>query len=107
MLHESVRVKPAAILVQASSLSWSGGPDRCMRVLDQKPLALHCLERVRRLFPRVPIRVVAPMFDAGNLDGIASSVGDCSTSYGFDDKPLHRMIAAVRDLPEDALVLRI
>jgi 2-polyprenyl-3-methyl-5-hydroxy-6-metoxy-1,4-benzoquinol methylase len=107
MLRESLGARPAAILVQASSLSWSGGPDRCMRVLDKKPLALRCLERARRLFPHVPIRVVAPQFDSGGLDEIASSVADCRASYGFDDRPLNRMIAAVRDLPDDALVLRI
>jgi 2-polyprenyl-3-methyl-5-hydroxy-6-metoxy-1,4-benzoquinol methylase len=111
MLRESAGgsadIGPAAILVQASSLSWSGGPDRCMRVLDGKPLALRCLERARRLFPRVPIRIVAPKFDSGNLDEMASGIENCLASYGFDDRPLNRMIAAVTDLPGDARVLRI
>jgi 2-polyprenyl-3-methyl-5-hydroxy-6-metoxy-1,4-benzoquinol methylase/spore coat polysaccharide biosynthesis protein SpsF (cytidylyltransferase family) len=107
MLCESSRPGPAAILVQASSLSWSGGPDRCMRVLDGKPLVLHCLERARRVFPGVPIRIVAPQFDRGGLDGIASSVENCQAAYGFDDKPLKRMVAAVHDLADDALVLRV
>jgi 2-polyprenyl-3-methyl-5-hydroxy-6-metoxy-1,4-benzoquinol methylase len=107
MFRESLGTRPAAILVQASSLSWSGGPDRCMRVLDEEPLALRCLERARRLFPDVPIRIVAPQFDSGGLDEIASRIENCRTSYGFDDKPLNRMIAAVADLPDNALVLRI
>ena len=38
MLRESLGLSLAAILVQASSLSWSGGPDRCMRRLDGEPL---------------------------------------------------------------------
>ena len=107
MLRGSHGVGPAAILVQASSLSWSGGPDRCMRLLDGKPLALHCLERLRRLFPRTPIRIVAPKFDFGNLDAMASGIENCRVSYGFDDKPLNRMIAAVGDLPGRALILRL
>ena len=107
MFGASHKAGLSAVLVQASSLSWSGGPDRCMRELDGKPLALSCLERVRALFPAVPIRVVAPQFDSGNLDAIASAVTNCRVSYGFDDKPLHRMIAAVKDFPDDALVLRL
>jgi len=107
MLCEPFGLSPAAILVQASSLSWSGGPDRCMSVLDGKPLALRGLERARQLFPGVPIRVVAPEFDRGGLDCLASSVEGCQAFYSFDDKPLKRMIAAVHDLADDALVLRI
>lgn len=107
MLCEPFGLGPAAILVQASSLSWSGGPDRCMRVLDGKPLVARSLERARRLFPRLPIRIVAPEFDRGGLDDIAASVEGCQASYGFDDRPLKRMIAAVHDLADEALVLRI
>jgi 2-polyprenyl-3-methyl-5-hydroxy-6-metoxy-1,4-benzoquinol methylase len=98
---------PAAILVQASSRSWSGGPDRCMRVLDGKPLLVRTLERARALFPQAPIRIVAPQFDRGGLDAIASCVGGCQIEYGFDEKPLKRMIGAVRTLGDNAIVLRI
>ena len=107
MLRETLGVGPAAILVQASSLSWSGGPDRCMRRLDGKPLVTRCLQRARRLFPDVPICVVAPEFDSGGLDQIASSVENCRVSYGFNDRPLNRMVAVVRDLPDNALILRV
>ena len=107
MICESFGLSPAAILVQASSLSWSGGADLCMRVLDGKPLVERCLERARRLFPDVPIRVVAPEFDRGGLNGIASSVVNCQATYSFDDKPLKRMIAAVDDLADDQWILRI
>lgn len=107
MLCEPFGFGPAAILVQASSLSWSGGRDRCMSALDGKPLVLRSLERARRLFPSVPIRVVAPEFDRGGLDGLASSVEGCHVGYSFDDKPLKRMIAAIHDLSDDALILRI
>jgi 2-polyprenyl-3-methyl-5-hydroxy-6-metoxy-1,4-benzoquinol methylase len=107
MFGESQETGLSAVLVQASSLSWSGGPDRCMRVLDGKPLVLRCLERVRRLFPAVPIRVVAPGFDAGNLDSLVGQIANASVSYSFDDKPLHRMVAAVQGLADTALVLRL
>lgn len=98
---------PAAILVQASSLSWSGGPDRCMRVLDGKPLLVRTLERARALFPQAPIHIVAPQFDRGGLDSIASVVEGCKVEYGFDDSPLKRMIGAVGSLGDNAIVLRI
>src|SRR5882762_2988966 len=70
-------LSPAAILVQASSLSWSGGPDRCMRELDGKPLLLRTLERARALFPQAPIHILAPEFDRGGLDFIAANVTVC------------------------------
>jgi 2-polyprenyl-3-methyl-5-hydroxy-6-metoxy-1,4-benzoquinol methylase len=98
---------PAAVLVQASSRSWSGGSDRCMRVLDGKPLVLKCLERARSLFPGAQIALVAPAFDHGGLDRIGLAVENCRVSYGFDDRPLARLVAAVEDLPEDAQVLRV
>ncbi len=98
---------PAAILVQASSRSWSGGTDRCMHPLDGKPLVLRTLERARALFPRTPIRLCAPEFDRGGLDSIAAAVAGCTVRYGFDAKPLQRMIAATGDLDDDATILRI
>jgi 2-polyprenyl-3-methyl-5-hydroxy-6-metoxy-1,4-benzoquinol methylase len=98
---------PAAILVQASSLTWGGGRERCMLMLDGKPLLQRTLERARSLFPETPIRIVAPEFDRGGLDAIAATVARTSVSYRFDDKPLARMIDAVRNIADDALVVRI
>jgi len=102
-----VRITPAAILVQASSLTWAGGRERCMLLLDGKPLLQRTLERARSLFPEVPVRIVAPEFDRGGLDAIAATVSRSSVSYGFDEKPLERMVDAVRDLTEDDLIIRI
>jgi len=107
MALEPGRAGPDAILVQASSLSWSGGPDRCMRMLDGKPLLLRTLERARGLFPRAPIHLLAPQFDRGGLDAIAAAVPGCHAQYGFDDKPLKRMTAAIAALTDAALVLRL
>src|SRR5258706_4364772 len=98
---------PAAILVQASSLTWGGGRERCMLVLDGKPLLLRTLERARKLFAMVPIRSMALGFDRGGLDASASTTDRCRVSYGFDDKPLKRMIEGTRDLGSDAVVVRI
>ncbi len=95
------------ILVQASSLSWSGGPDRCVRLLDGKTLVVRSLERLSRLFPGTPIRIVAPEYDSGGLDDAAKSVPNCSASYAFDDKPLKRLLRATANLDDDALVLRV
>jgi hypothetical protein len=107
MRAESSPLNADALLVQASSRSWSGGTDRCMRLLDGKPLLLRTLERGRRLFPQASIRILAPEFDRGGLDHIASSVDDCQIDYGFDDKPLKRMTSSTRDLGDDAVVLRV
>lgn len=98
---------PAAILVQASSLTWAGGRDRCMLVLDGKPLLLRTLERARESFPQARIHILAPGFDRGGLDAVASAMDGCRVSYSFDDKPLKRMIEATRDLGGEAVVVRI
>jgi 2-polyprenyl-3-methyl-5-hydroxy-6-metoxy-1,4-benzoquinol methylase len=103
----SVNTCPAAILIQASSRTWGGGRDRCLLLLDGRPLLLHTLERARELFPDAPIHIVAPGFDRGGLDTITAKVDRCSASYGFDDKPLKRMTEVTRDLPDESIVLRI
>ena len=107
MIRAQLAGAPAAILVQASSRSWAGAANLCMRKLDGKPIFLHTLERLRNLFPRAVIRVVAPEFDRGGLDFAANAIGDCEVQYSFDDNPLQRMIAAVRELADDAIVLRL
>lgn len=78
-----------------------------MRLLAGKPLLVHTLERLRRAYPATPIVIAAPAFDAGNLDAFADAVPGCAVRYGFDDKPLLRMVAATEALDADAVVVRL
>lgn len=96
------------ILVQASSRSWGGGEDFCLREFDGAPAVAHLIAAAHRRFPETPIRVLAPEFDSGGrLSDIASAAeGDVRALYGFDASPLDRMLMATRALEEEEYVLR-
>jgi SAM-dependent methyltransferase len=97
------------IVVQASSRSWAGGEDLCMRQFDGVPAVAHTVRAARRHFPDTPLRLVAPAFDRGGpFDAIAAQDGeDTEALYGFDASPLDRILMAVEPLPDEALVLRV
>ncbi len=97
------------IVVQASSRSWAGGEDLCMRQFDGVPAVAHTVRAARRNFPDTPLRLVAPAFDRdGPFDAIAAQNGnDAQAVYGFDASPLDRILMAVESLPDEALVLRV
>jgi glutamate-1-semialdehyde 2,1-aminomutase len=99
---------PGAILVQASSRSWAGGEDYCLREFDGLPAVAHTIAAARQRFPETPIRIIAPEFDrGGRLDGVArAATGDVQALYGYDHSPLDRMLMATSELSEDDLVLR-
>lgn len=99
---------PAAILVQASSRSWSGGEDYCLREFDGMPAVAHTIAAARRRFPGTPIFILAPEFDdGGRLEDVALAAGrDVRTLYGFDSSPLDRMLVATSGLSDGDLVLR-
>lgn len=100
---------PALILVQASSRSWAGGEDFCLREFDDSPAVAHTIAAARRRFPRTPICVIAPEFDrGGRLEAIVDRLdGDVHVRYGFDASPLDRMLAATEHLADGAFVLRV
>ncbi|MGO9205727.1 MAG: methyltransferase, partial [Candidatus Limnocylindrales bacterium] len=56
---------PALILVQASSRSWAGGEDFCLREFDGSAAVAHTVRAAHGRFPETPIRVIAPAFDRG------------------------------------------
>ncbi len=101
--------RPAQILVQASSRSWSGGEDFCLRELDGSSALAHTIRSAGSAFPETPICVIAPAFDrGGRLDEIVAGLdGDVRVVYGFDASPLDRMLMATEHLPDGALVLRL
>lgn len=100
---------PALILVQASSRSWAGGEDFCLREFDGSAAVAHTVRAAHGRFPETPIRVIAPAFDrGGRLDEIVAGMdGDIRVLYGFDASPLDRMLMAVERLPDNALLLRV
>jgi 2-polyprenyl-3-methyl-5-hydroxy-6-metoxy-1,4-benzoquinol methylase len=102
-------MKPAIVLVQASSRSWGGGINLCMNPINGVPALSHTLVRLREYFPASEIVIVAPEFDAGNLDAFVNLTRQPAVSvyYGHDASPLLRMVAATSKLPEDSWVIRV
>jgi len=100
---------PTMILVQASSRSWAGGEDFCLREFDGAPAVAHTLAAARERFPATPICVIAPEFDrGGRLEAVVGgSTGDVQIVYGFDASPLDRMLLATEHLADSDLVLRV
>ena len=83
-------------IVQASSLSWSGGRDICMNLVNGLPVVSHTIKRILQNFPHSQVVIAAPAFDeGGSLSAIARSFGIAvRVFYGFDRSPLLRMLAA-------------
>jgi 2-polyprenyl-3-methyl-5-hydroxy-6-metoxy-1,4-benzoquinol methylase len=100
---------PELVLVQASSRSWAGDEDYCLRELEGAPLVAHTIRAAQRCFPETPVRILAPAFDrGGRIDEIAQSAeGEVGVLYGFDASPLDRMLMAVEGLPAEAYVMRV
>ena len=107
--HVAGQSEPALILVQASSRSWAGGEDFCLREFDGAPAVGHTLAAARDRFPATPICVIAPAFDrGGRLQAIVDRFGgDVQVLYGFDASPLDRMLLATERLADSDLVLRV
>jgi 2-polyprenyl-3-methyl-5-hydroxy-6-metoxy-1,4-benzoquinol methylase len=100
---------PALILVQASSRSWAGGEDFCLREFEGAPAVGHTITAAHQRFPQTPICVIAPEFDrGGRLEPIVNgSEGQVQVLYGHDSSPLDRMLVATEQLADSALVLRV
>ena len=98
------------IIIQASSRSWSGGPDLCMNLVEGCSTVFHTVERALTAFPGSSLVVAAPGFDRdGALDGLAQQFppSPVRLHYGQDDSPLDRMLAATIELPDNAYLVRI
>lgn len=96
---------PAAVVVQASSRSWSGGADLCMNLMGEFPVIRHTVERLRSSYDRIII--AAPEFDRGGLDFLNDPGNDLHIHYGQDESPLQRMVIATGGLREDDYILRL
>lgn len=98
------------IIIQASSRSWSGGPDLCMNLVEGRLAVVHTVERALSAFPGSPLVVAAPGFDRGGaLEGLPQQFPPSRVRlhYGQDDNPLDRMLAATADLPDNDYLVRI
>jgi len=93
------------ILLQASSRTWSGGPDYCLAEVDGRPAIETTLGVLREEFQRDEITIIAPEFDhGGELERLRDGL---PISYSHDASPLDRMIDATTDLEPGEHVLRV
>jgi 2-polyprenyl-3-methyl-5-hydroxy-6-metoxy-1,4-benzoquinol methylase/spore coat polysaccharide biosynthesis protein SpsF (cytidylyltransferase family) len=98
------------VIVQASSMSWSGAPDLCMNEVDGVPVVWRTVEKVLKELDAAHVIVAAPSSDAAGPFAAAPSkfaAGRVSMHFGQDESPLARMIAATRALDPGADILRV
>lgn len=108
MNHEIERIK--RVLVQASSLSWSGEKDECCEPWGNSIKLVETLKKLSKYFEPQKIQIIAPKFDElGTLEQLISKSGmDLrKSSYSHDNSPLLRMVESVSDLDNEDFVLRI
>jgi len=107
---ESPLMTQPIFIVQASSRSWSGGPDLCMNPVEGQPAVVRTIARALEVFPKSRLIVVAPEFDReGSLDKlVAEQFGQrVQIHYGQNDSPLNRMLAATASLPDETYLIRV
>jgi len=96
--------------VQASSTSWSGGKDYCIKMLDGHPVIYWTLKKIIDNALNLAITIIAPEFDRGGsldvLPGLLKN-GEIKLFYGFDGSPLDRLIGAFRDLEDNNYIVRV
>lgn len=111
--EKEVNMKKIIILIQASSTSWSGGEDICMRNIDGNPAVLHTIDQASLYFPDYPITVIAPEFDRnGKLNTIIEDFNkqngkQVNITFSHNDSPLSRMVAACEHLDDNDIVIRV
>lgn len=99
------------IIVQASSVSWSGGSDLCMNKMDDRPIVYWTIHALIARFggSAQEIWLIAPSFDQGGLDFLADAFSSYKVKiyYGNDDSPLLRMVEASKVLSDSDLIVRV
>jgi 2-polyprenyl-3-methyl-5-hydroxy-6-metoxy-1,4-benzoquinol methylase len=96
-------------IVQASSLSWSGGQDICMNEVKGKPAVYHTVNRILTHFPDSKVVVAAPEFDqTGTLPKVLAPLGPrVVIFFGFTYSPLLRMVEAAETHFDGDAFLRV
>jgi ubiquinone/menaquinone biosynthesis C-methylase UbiE len=98
------------VLIQASSLSWSGEKDECCEPWGQSIKVIETVRKLSKFFSNNDIQIIAPKFDrVGTLEEIISTSGIviAQPTYSHDNSPLLRMVESTSDLNEDDYILRI
>jgi 2-polyprenyl-3-methyl-5-hydroxy-6-metoxy-1,4-benzoquinol methylase/spore coat polysaccharide biosynthesis protein SpsF (cytidylyltransferase family) len=98
------------LIVQASSRSWSGGPDLCLNPVEGTPAVAHTISRILEAFPQSHLIVAAPDFDRGGaLDALVAQwpAERVQMHYGQDDSPLNRMLVATSGLSDTDYLVRV
>lgn len=98
------------IIVQASSRSWQGGRDLCMKEVEGKPALIYNIDRLFCFFSNPKVIVAAPEFDkGGHLDQLfcPSRESRVSVIYAADASPLKRMIVATEHLENNDYIIRV
>jgi 2-polyprenyl-3-methyl-5-hydroxy-6-metoxy-1,4-benzoquinol methylase/spore coat polysaccharide biosynthesis protein SpsF (cytidylyltransferase family) len=95
------------VVVQASSRSFGGGLDMCVNIAAGRPVVGWTMDRVRETFGDANLILAAPAFDAGGaLPRLAATHG-VTVVCAHDNSPLARLILAVKDLPDEAVIVRV
>src|SRR5262249_28156839 len=98
------------VIVQASSMSWSGAPDMCMNEVDGVPVVWQTVGKILAEIEGSRAILAAPSTDASGAFADAASRcpgGRVATFFGHDESPLARMGAATAPLDADVHVLRV
>lgn len=97
------------VIVQASSISWSGGRDYCMVVVENHPVVYWTVKRVFDTIPASEVIIAAPSFDRGGLEFLKQSFpkNKISVFYGHDASPLNRILDACSDMRDVDYIIRV
>ena len=100
------------IVIQASSTSWSGGQDDCLKILNGKTILENTIDKIINDFDEQinKIWIIAPEFDSGGLDKIVNKYEsniNIELFYGFNESPLMRMNHVANDLNDYEVILRL
>src|SRR5262245_39526313 len=98
------------VIVQASSMSWSGAPDMCMNDVDGMPVVWRTIHKVLAEIDGSRVILAAPSTDASGAFADAASMfpgGRVATFFGHDESPLARMVAATAALDDGVHVVRV
>ena len=95
-------------LIQASSRTWYGDEEFCVRPMDDKPVVYWTIKRITDNFDDAHIIVVAPEYDQdGALNELKPSFPGLKLHYSHNESPLRRMVAAMTDAPDHTLCCRM
>jgi len=96
-------------LIQASSISWSGEPDFCMNLINNKPVIYWTIKKIFDCFGDVKVTVIAPTFDKnGELNKLKKYFKkEFKIYYGNSSSPLKRMLNACKGIDSEDIVCRI